>query len=116
MQMRGLQYNHDAYLRSQMSVLAYDIADRVRLNQADAVSYVSNYTVPTSAPGGCTPANVSATNDLACWHAQLFEALPPGSRANVTRVVTALAEEFTVSLEWDDREGESRAIAYTFVP
>jgi type IV pilus assembly protein PilV len=112
MQLRGLQYNHDAYLRSQISVLAYDVADRIRLNQSQAASYVGDYTVPTSAPSGCTQAAVSASNDLARSHRQVYEALPPGSRANIT----VASNEYTISLEWDDREGESRAIAYTFIP
>jgi len=112
MQLRGLQYNHDAYLRSQISVLAYDVADRMRLNKSQASAYTGAYTVPTSTPSGCTQTTVSAANDLACWHLQVYEALPPGSRANIT----SAAGEYTVSLEWDDREGESRSIAYTFMP
>ena len=31
LQLKGAQFNHDAVLRSQISTLAYDIADRVRL-------------------------------------------------------------------------------------
>ena len=112
MQLRGLQYSHDAYLRSQISVLAYDIADRMRLNRSEATNYTGDYTVPTTAPSGCAPAAVSATNDLTCWRRQVYDALPPGSRANITLA----SGEYTVSLEWDDREGESRAVAFTFLP
>ncbi len=112
MQFRGLQYSHDAYLRSQISVLAYDIADRMRLNKANATSYASTYTVPTSSPSGCTPTSIGATNDLACWHVQLYEALPPGSVTSIAQV----AGEYTVSVAWDNREGETRTIAYTFMP
>ena len=112
MQLRGMQYSHDAYLRTQISMLAYDIADRMRLNVAAAASYTGNYTVPTTAPGGCAPAAVTATNDLACWHRQVYDALPPGSRANITLA----GGEYTVSLGWDDREGKSRTIAFTFIP
>jgi len=40
MQLRGLQYNHDAYLRSQVNLLAYNISDRMRLNRDKPASNV----------------------------------------------------------------------------
>jgi type IV pilus assembly protein PilV len=113
MQLRGLQYSHDAYLRSQISVLAYDIADRMRLNEANATDYVTGlFMVPAVAPAGCAPTATGVVNDLACWRVQLFGALPPGSSADITLA----AGEYTVSLAWDNREGETRTIAYTFMP
>ena len=112
MQLRGLQYNHDAYLRSQMSVLAYDLADRMRLNKANAGAYVANYTSTTTAPTGCNVATATAANDLACWRLQIFDALPPGSQGNIT----VATDEYTVALAWRDRENNLRTIEYTFMP
>ncbi|MFT4563858.1 MAG: type IV pilus assembly protein PilV [Gammaproteobacteria bacterium] len=112
MQMRGLQYSHDAYLRSQISILAYDIADRMRLNKANATSYASTYTVPAAAPGGCTISSVTAANDLACWHRQVFDAIPPGSTADIILA----SGEYTVELEWQNRDGTIRTVEYTFIP
>lgn len=112
MQMRGLQYSHDAYLRSQVSLLAYDIADRIRLNKANASSYATTYTVPATAPTGCVVNSVTAANDLACWHRQVFDAIPPGSRADITLA----SGEYTVELEWQNRDGTTRTIEYTFIP
>jgi type IV pilus assembly protein PilV len=118
MQLRGLQYSHDAYLRSQISVLAYDMADRMRLNRANAASYAGTYTVPTTAPTGCTVTTVGATNDLACWRRQVFDAMPPGSTADIIAGAALLGTvtEYTVSLGWTDREGSTRTIQYTFAP
>ncbi len=110
MQLRGLQYNHDAYLRSQISVLAYDMSDRMRLNRALAGSYASTYTIPTTAPTGCQTALATPANDLVCWQSQLFDALPPGS----TAVIAAAGNEYTIDIAWTDREGSARSIEYTF--
>jgi type IV pilus assembly protein PilV len=116
MQVRGLQYSHDAYLRSQISVLAASMADRMRLNRALVAGYTagSPYTVPSTQPMGCTESSVGATNDLACWHKEVFNALPPGSSADI---VAELDGEFTIALGWLDREGTAeRLIEYTFLP
>ncbi len=118
MQFRGLQFSHDAYLRSQISVLAYDMADRMRLNSTAAAGYVSTYTVPTTAPGGCAVATVSAANDLACWNRQIYDAMPPGSTADITSAAIAPGVvEYTITLAWSDRQGNApRTIEYTFQP
>lgn len=113
LQFKGLKYNTDALFRSQISVLAYDITDRIRLNSANAAAYVSTYTISTTDPG-CTQATATAANDLNCWHQQGFNALPPG--ANNTMVITAVGSIYTVALSWTDREGDSHSISYTFQP
>jgi len=112
LQFRGLQYNHDAYMRSQVNILAYDIADRMRLNKDNAASYVGNYTVDTT-PGdnACNNATAgNAANDLGCWHNNVDFSLPPGSRANIT----ADGTQYTVTMIWTDREGNSHSVPFTF--
>lgn len=116
MQMRGLQFSHDAYLRSQVSVLAYDMADLMRLNRANVADYVGTHTVPATAPAACTAtimATVSAANDLTCWRRHVYDALPPGSSADI---VDETGGEFTIDVAWTDREGSTRSIEYTFQP
>ncbi len=116
MQLKGLQYNHDAYMRSQVNVLAYDIADRMRLNRANAANYVSNYTIPANVPTGCALATgANAVNDLACWRVQLFNSIPPGSVADIA-VNAGNPNMFDVTINWSDREGTNRAVQYTFQP
>jgi type IV pilus assembly protein PilV len=113
MQMRGLQYNHDAYLRSQISVLAYDIADRMRLNRDSAATFEGDFTIPTTAPTGCATGGATAANDLACWRLQVYNALPPGGTANITNDGGG---EYTVLLGWVDRDNNAHSVDYTFVP
>ena len=37
LQAQGLRFNHDAYVRTQATHIAYDIVDRMRANRANAV-------------------------------------------------------------------------------
>ena len=115
MQFRGLQYSHDAYLRSQISVLAYSMADRMRLNRANVASYTAGtpYIIPATQPGGCTESSVGATNDLACWHREVHNAIPPGGIANI---VAEANGGYTIVLGWSDRERRRRQVDYTFLP
>lgn len=61
MQATGLRNNHSAYHRSQATVLAYDIADRMRSNAISMASYVTPVEVETPieelTPGEETPAD-----------------------------------------------------------
>ena len=111
LQFKGLQYNHDAYIRSQINFLAYDIADRIRLNRADAGSYLADYTVPATEPTGCNhAAGADAENDLACWRQLVFRSIPPGSTASIS----ANGNFYTITLGWVDKGGYPHNVTYTF--
>lgn len=86
LQMTSLQQNQSAYHRSQATLLAYDITDRMRANmdEVDAGSYFAASGTPTSdcinytgAAAGCTPAEMAA-NDLDEWQASIATELPQG--------------------------------------
>jgi type IV pilus assembly protein PilV len=113
LQFKGLRYSYDANVRSQVTFLANDIADKMRLNKANAPAYVANYTVD-DAHVPCVYATASdAANDLNCWHDFVDWALPPASTANITGPVGGL---YTVALAWQDREGEIHTVTYSFLP
>lgn len=113
LQFKGLQYNHDAYSRSQINFLAYDIADRIRLNRDNATTYVGDFTLGGSAPTGCTQSTgADKDNDLACWRLAVYNALPPGSEANITQA----AGIFQIELSWTDRGNNTHDINYSFQP
>ena len=114
LQFKGLQYSGDAHYRSQISNLASDIADRMRINRLLAVNYIGTHTVGVTKPTGCVEATgANAANDLACWRGQVWEALPPTSVANIASAGGGL---YSVTLGWTDREGTARTIVYTFQP
>lgn len=122
LQFRGLQYNHDAYMRSQINVLAYDIADRMRLNPDNAAAYVAagTYTsdvMPdptdlTDTNNGCDDTLSTTANDLNCWYDAIDRALPPGSTAAISDA--GVQDTYTATLQWQDREGNPHTVTYTF--
>lgn len=83
LQALSLRNNQSAYMRSQASALAYDLADRMRTNVAGAnagfyaPAQAASHT-SCSTPTGCTPQQ-SAENDLAEWNESLAANLPMGS-------------------------------------
>ncbi|EAR61474.1 type IV pilus modification protein PilV [Neptuniibacter caesariensis] len=86
LQMTSLQQNQSAYFRSQATLFAYDIADRMRANQtqADAGAYYvvsgateSNCINYSGSASGCTAAQM-ASHDIAEWQAAIAAELPEG--------------------------------------
>ncbi len=112
LQFRGMQYSKGALIRSQVNILANDITEKVRINSANVSNYVGNWTVPTSAPTGCDPTKApDASNDLTCWHEEVFNAMPPGSTASITTDGT----NYTLTMSWTDRENNTFTVSYPFM-
>ena len=112
LQFKGLKYSTDANIRSNANFLAYDIADSIRINRDNVGDYVQDYE-SGSAHGDCDN-NGDADDDLDCWYDRVDEGLPPGSDANITGPdANGL---YTITLSWDDREGETHTLNYTFRP
>jgi len=82
LQVNGLRFNHSAYMRTQATLLAEEIADRMRANRPSLASYSgTNLAVAAVAAcntaAGCTSAEM-AQNDLAQWQQSLAGLLPNG--------------------------------------
>jgi len=78
----SLKNNQSAFMRSQASALAYDLADRMRSNvlSAETNLYDPGTAGPVAgcvAPTGCTPQEL-AQNDLDEWETALGAYLPMG--------------------------------------
>jgi len=111
MQVLGMQENHSAHMRSQTSVLAYDIMDRMRNNRNVALTtndYLMNFGDSTSFTNNCalttcTPAE-TADYDLAMWAANIAATLPQGQGQTS---FDAVNEIYTVQIRWrDSRRGD----------
>ena len=93
LQAYGLQNNHGAYVRSQASLLSYDIVDSMRANRNAALQ--GNYDVDFGvAPGGADQAAL----DVGQWVNDLARTLPGGEgeiRVNANGVAT-------VSVRWNE--------------
>jgi type IV pilus assembly protein PilV len=113
LQATSLKNNHSAYNRSQATQLAYDMADRIRANPADANKLATSAYVATTTPAiqsscnnstGCTAA-LMAQNDRVQWNANIIAAL--GTLGKGTIAVDAATRIFTITVNWDDnRDGD----------
>ena len=100
----SMQSNQSAYMRSQASVLAYDIAERIRTNHEGATTTTTYTATSATAPacsGGCSPAE-QAQLDVAQWRAELASTMP-GATATITRSSTGTdIFAYQVTISWTD--------------
>ena len=121
LQMTSLKFNTDAYLRTQATTLAYDVIDRMRINNAGVLT--GNYTVTLSSDanaklsayvackgttcncysgGNCSPANI-ALFDLGSWYERLDAALP-GASENRATISLGANNTATITINWRERD------------
>lgn len=112
LQVFGVRHNHSAYLRSQSTILAYDILDRMRANRtmsATTNAYLLNFGdfVP---PAGtdcsddsqtCTPLEI-AQYDMSQWATAVAGVMPLGE-AQIQVQDLPDRRIYTISLKWRDR-------------
>lgn len=106
----GLKNSHGSYGRTQASILAADITDRMRANRADAEAAGLPYNLAIDA---ATPTGTSiAQQDLIAWRTALAAALPAGTGAVS---MDAATKKVTVTVRWDDSRGTGGSSAQTFL-
>jgi type IV pilus assembly protein PilV len=99
LQMQALRSNHGAHLRSQATVLAHDIADRMRANRTAALD--GDYVVAVGdVPEGGTLADL----DVVAWKESLADILPSGD-GSVVLAGTPANPVAVIRVEWTDRLG-----------
>jgi type IV pilus assembly protein PilV len=104
LQLSSLRWNHGASMRSQATLLAYDMIDRMRANQVAAAN--GEY---TTVVGGTVSSGTVAKDDIARWKLNLANTLPSGD-GSVTGPVTG---EFTITVQWDDSRGAEAPLVFT---
>ena len=107
LQSTALRSNHSALLRSQATVLAYDIADRIRANRTAALNgdYVVNL------EGTLTGSSMVAA-DVSGWKGNLAAVLPEGDGA-IAHQRNGDRHTFTITVQWDDTRGEGDPKVFT---
>lgn len=105
LQMASLKNSASAYQRSQATILAYDMIDRMRVNRTQAVAGTYNITF------GAIPAAAGiAGDDLVDWK-QLVENALPGGEAAITVDGTG---NTLITLRWADKRDRSASANSTF--
>jgi type IV pilus assembly protein PilV len=101
LQMTSLRSNHASAMRSQATVLAYDIVDRMRANRAAALA--GNYNIALGAAG---TAGTVAGDDLVAWKQNISRTLPATDNAGTPQPADGAVVQngaiFTVTIRWND--------------
>ena len=125
LQVAGQKFTSDSYMRSQATILAYDIIDRMRANKVAADA--GNYCVTSASPcettakpatnetcgdstSGCDSSQKLANYDLSRWYELQRTTLPPAtspSSISRTKIATGSGQtiyQYVITMRWSERE------------
>jgi len=103
----GVKFNQESYERTQATLLAYDIIDRIRANPTARtagtnnfdninITYSPNYPADATCTSSCTPANLRDF-DIRRWKENIAATLPKGQGAICRGTLNAALTSCTVS-------------------
>lgn len=95
----GIKSNQSSYARTQASVLANDIIDRMRANRTTSESPETPYNLTLAAATPDASSSNVAQNDLNQWRTALANTLPSGT-GSVN--LNAATRHVTVVVQWDN--------------
>lgn len=107
LQTASMNFNNGANQRTQATMLAYDMVDRLRANRQAAIAGAYIIAVQDPAPA-CAAPNVVGTvaqQDISTWRSALACRLPSGT-GSITRNVN----EFTVTVRWGERNEQRQIV------
>jgi type IV pilus assembly protein PilV len=111
LQAASINYNAAANQRSHATVLAYDMADRMRANRQAALADAYTIAFQDPAPACAAPslAGNVATQDISTWRSSIACRLPTS-----TGRITRNGNEFTLTVRWDDSHGNDTPLLLQF--
>ena len=104
LQVTSLKFNHSAYMRTSATNLAYDMADRMRVNRGQALTGAYDGVDFPTPPETCNPAltpDGSAAQDILTWRHALICTLPSGTG----KIERSDGNLVTITVRWDDSRG-----------
>lgn len=110
LQSTSLRMNNSAYMRSQATALAYDMADRVRSNIDAGTAYDAPTAAATANCEGSTGCSAleMAQNDMFRWLEQIADVLPLGvgticlDSTPATAACDGSGDAYIIRVTWDD--------------
>ncbi len=103
LQATSLRQNMSAYQRTQASVLAMDMLDRMRANRTAALAEQFDIKMNADPP---SPANTMVEKELSNWLADLAATLPDGDGSIDCDKGTSVCE---IRVRWNDRRTDESA-------
>jgi type IV pilus assembly protein PilV len=104
----SMKNNQSSYARTQASVLANDIIDRMRANRTSAEASPSPYTFNNLLTTATIPGSGVVFNDLTEWSQSLVASMPSASgRGSIA--IDATTKMVTVTVQWDDSRASTDA-------
>jgi len=110
LQVQGLKFNHDSYLRSQATLLGYDLLDRIRANSTTAATYEVNDSAITTVPTNCAASGTTCSTaqmvafDLYQWKTGIANLLPNGKGKVDEDTVNTSPQNYIITITWDSSE------------
>jgi type IV pilus assembly protein PilV len=103
LQLTSLRSNQESYVRSQAAMLAADILDRMRANQAGVRA--GQYDVDFD---GTSSSGAVAAADLTAWQATI-DRLLPGSDTDAAGSIERNGNVVEITIRWNEREEQATA-------
>jgi len=105
LQATGIKLNHSSLLRTQATLLAYDVADCMRANRASVADYQRVLEAPKPPADGTL-----AQQDVRGWLERLEQMLPSADGA-----ISLDGNRATIAVRWDDTRGVGDPRTFTLV-
>ena len=111
LQLTTMKNNQESYVRSQATMLAADMLDRMRSNQVGFVT--GNYDMANDATGfdQAGASGTVAADDIAAWQASINRLLP-GSDGDAAGRIVRNDRIVTITIRWREREEQGTASTY----
>ncbi len=109
LQTASLNFNNAASQRSQATVLAYDMADKMRANRPAALAGAYDIAFQDPAPACAAPnlAGTVAAQDISMWRMSLACRLP-----QATGSIVRAGNQVTLTVQWDDSHGQQAPLQF----
>ncbi len=109
LQTASLNFNNSASHRTQATVLAYDMADKMRANRAAALAGDYDIALEDPPPACAAPAAVGtvAAQDISSWRMALACRLP-----QATGSIARAGDQVTLIVQWDDSRGQEAPLQF----
>jgi type IV pilus assembly protein PilV len=123
LQTYGLAVNNSTQARQKATLLGYQMADRIRANQAGVAAHAYDLAAagdPSCLSSACTPAQLAGA-DLAQWQAEIAAQLPagvgvvcldstPDDGSAVAPQCDGIGNVLAVKIWWTDKVGSPRFV------